>query len=206
MTFIFNWGAFYDYYTSKSNLHTLKTPVELIFYVKNNKYTGEWREIETYSKYFLTFENVNVYVTYNQDGWIFFNVIRVVNGRNLGDHMTIGLKNRVKGLIDMHYTVQNEILQHSEKNICFLKHLMQIDNFEQIYCANPNGKQMKDHFTAEQLNIMEKIISRPFLNNFKRDGGSLSKKHLHLICQQLKLDDKYRRLTKNELYNLVCNY
>ena len=197
MPFIFEWTKFFEFYTTQPNLNVLKTPVKLLFYVCGNKYTGEWKCIETFSEHFITFENVNVYITYNQDGWIFFNVIRIENGKNIGDHMTIGLKDKKRGLIDLHYTVQNTELRHSEKRICFLKDFMVINNFDQILCANPNGKQMRDHFTIDQLNIMEKIISRPF----KKQGGALTKKHLYSVCQQLQIFD-YKN--KDELHKMIC--
>jgi hypothetical protein len=202
MPYIFEWAKFAKYYAPKSIfLNLLQNPVELLFYVQANKYTGEWELYQSYSKHFITFDNANVYITYNQDGWIFFNVIRVENNQNMGDHMTIGLKDKKRGLVDLHYTVQNTELHHSEKKICFLKDFMMIDNFEEILCANPNGKKMKDHFSGEQLSIMEKIISRPFTIGSK--GGSLNKKHLYLVCQQLHLNN-YKNKTKSELCKMIC--
>lgn len=201
MSFVFEWNKFFNYYTSEVNLHVLKVPVELSFYVQINKYKGEWKEITTYSKYMMALDDVNVYITYNQDGWIFFNVLRVQNKKNLGDHMTIGLKDKKSGLIDLHYTVQNTQLHQSEKKICFLKDSMTIHDFDQIVCANPRGKQMKDHFTPEQLNIMEQIIKMPFIISAK--GGSMKKKHLYHVCKLLNLEEKYKFNTKKELQQLV---
>ena len=203
-SYTFEWVKFFKYYMTKNNLHHLKIPVELMFYVQSNKYTGEWSAIQSYSKYCITMKNVVIYITYNQDGWIFFNVVRVENNKNLGDHMTIGLKDKKKGLVDLHYTVQNTTLHHSEKKICFLKDFMEIEDFDKILCANPHGGQMKDHFTPDQLKIMEEIIKLPFLKT-EGGGGTLTRKHLSSICQQMQLQNNYEKMSKKDIYKLICN-
>ena len=183
MAFKFEWERFVNFYSSESeHLRTLKQPVQLWFYAQINKYTDTWKLLPTYSSLYFPISKNNVYVTFNQQGWIFFNIIRIDNGKNLGDHMTIGLKDR-KGLIDLHYTVQNSTLHRSEKNKCFLRNDMIIDKVEDILCQNPNGKTFKDNFSPDQIESMKEILSKPFQRQGTQQGGvySPSLKHLRSL-------------------------
>lgn len=164
MTIIFKYSEFYKYYTDPKNLVQLQNPIRLWYYTIVDRYNGVWLLDSDVTHSSITINNIQIYITTKND-WLFFNIPRYVNDKFMGDHISIGLKLN-KQIIDMHFTLQNNVngkAEHDSNKKCFLRDGMNIVDIINLPCQQPNGGLLSQHFNDDEIKILQEMLQKPFL-------------------------------------------
>ena len=173
MAVIFKYDAFYSYYNQPEHTIQVNPPLKIWYYVLFDKYHGYWSLQPTECDRKVMVNSTEIYITFNKDRWIFFNILRQHNNKYLGDHLSIGFKKGSKTMLGMHFTVQNEIngKANNDPQKCFLKEGMDISDVPNIKCQQPNSGYLRDYFTEDEIKILQTILQAPFTTTQVASGG-----------------------------------
>ena len=175
MSFIFDYRTFYNFYSQ--NLKLLPQ-IELSFYSVPDKYTGAYKltTIKCFQGYQFS-DGLYVYITYSLDesmNYFFYVYIpkrQLPSGAFLADHFTFGIKNHKTGLIDMHFTLQRQNTHSVDHSKCFLTNGQQITLVKDIVCTVPKNTPIGNVYHPNELSVLEKLLTEPFIQNKHRRGG-----------------------------------
>ena len=173
MRFIFDFAVFHKYYTTSSNL--MKVPNIMLIYFKK-----QYNKSKVYRDYtwVTTIDNVNyahpylknMLITYNKN-YIFFNIPSTVGNNHYANHFSLGLKdqnvaNTSKTLVDLHFTLQNNISTQSyNENTKYWLYdgiIIDTDTIKEVICRIPRKHKMKGIFTDAFIDYIILILVSPF--------------------------------------------
>jgi hypothetical protein len=179
MVIIFKHRTFYNYYMNPINTILVNPSLQLWVYQPKNKYAGTWNLNPCFSSSKVMIQGIDVYITAGTVNWLYFHFPRYDQSQRkyLGDHITFGLKQDYK-TTDIHITIQddvNGIAVHSGEK-CFIKDGMDIGIFEEVQCQQPAGKKVKDCFHEHDIEIIRRILQRPFTPIVDMMPGGYEKK------------------------------
>jgi hypothetical protein len=166
MPFYFDYVTLFTFYAS--NLEPLP-PINFWYFVQINKANGTWRDFCTPCDTGFTFpDGSTIYISFpltqNDDLYIFFNIndsSRKYKTGILADHLTFGVKDENKQLIDLHLTVQKPFASKDKVDHikCFLRDKQFIQTLGEIVCANFPGDTLLNTFPNNIITLVEKLFT-----------------------------------------------
>ncbi len=173
MIFNFDFNKFTNYY---QKLPKIQSQISWDIFYKKYSHRGYFSDYKWDQKTINAISNhpylSNLYITFENTNYTFFNIPTEINGILYGNHISVGYKTfdqkLNKHLIDLHYTIQDPITKKSynEETKCWLYNGKQIDTntlFSEN-CIIPKGKTYSNVYNDLFINYIILILATPFIN------------------------------------------
>jgi hypothetical protein len=174
MIFNFNFNNFTTFYQTLSKI---QSPITWEVFSKNYYTIGgitnyNWIP-QTVKSEFIHPYLPNLYITFKNNKYTFFNIPIEINNILYGNHFSVGYKKKdfksKNDLIDLHYTIQDPITQESynDETKCWLYDNQLIDTnlFYTKNCIVPANKTYSNVYNDLFISYIIVILATPFIQN-----------------------------------------